>query len=129
LQNSAKPLGEKGDKGACQEMQNVMECLQGKHGFESPQRLPTDVDGFVRGKIWAIARVGDMSDVRKVKMQRLNALSFDQAQAKYSEIAGLLAADKLRSSNHHHNRGMGVTKAQYIDATMDCMENSGVFNT
>jgi len=70
-----------------------------------------------------------MSDVRKVKMQRLNALSFDQAQAKYSEIAGLLAADKLRSSNHHHNRGMGVTKAQYIDATMDCMENSGVFNT
>ena len=74
--------------------------------------------------------MGDTSDVRKVEMQRLNALSFDQAQAKYSEIAGLLAADNLRSTNQHHNKGIGVTKeAQYIDATMDCMEKSGVFNT
>jgi len=24
---------------------------------------------------------------------------------------------------------MGVTTAQYIDATMDCMENGGIFNT
>jgi len=83
----------------------------------------------VSGKIWAIARVGDTSDVRKVQMQRLNALSFDKAQAKYSEIVGLLAADKLRPTNQHHNRGMGVTKAQCIDTTMDFMEKSGVFNT
>ena len=81
------------------------------------------------GKIWAIARVGNTSDVRKVKMQRLNALSFDEAQAKCSEIAGLLAADKLRIAHQHHNRGMGVTKAQRIDGTMDLMEKSGVFNT
>jgi len=59
--------------------------------------------------------------------QRLNALSFDQAQAKFSEIAGLLATENLRSLNQNDNRGMGVTKAQYIDATMACMEKSGVF--
>ena len=51
------------------------------------------------------------------------------AQAKYSEIVGLLAAARLRSTNQHHNRGMGVTKAQCIAATMDFMEQSGVFNT
>jgi len=28
---------------------------------------PADVDGFVSGKIWAIARVRDTSDVRKVE--------------------------------------------------------------
>jgi len=82
----------------------------------------------VSGKIWAIARVGDTSDVRKVEKQRLNALCFDQAQAKYSEIAGLLAAENLRSLNQHHNWGIEVTKAQHIDATMACMEKSGVFN-
>jgi len=51
------------------------------------------------------------------------------AQAKYSEIVGLLAAARLRSTNQHHNRGMGVTKAQCIAATMDFMEQSGAFNT
>ena len=80
-------------------------------------------------KIWAIASVGDTSEISKVEMQRLNALSFDEAQAKFSEITGLLAADKLRTAHQHHNRGMGVTKAQRIDATMDVMEKSGVFNT
>jgi len=82
----------------------------------------------VSGKIWAIARLEDTSDVRKVEMQRLNTLSFEEAQAKYSEIAELLAADKLRTTHQHHNRGMGVTKAQFIEATMDFMEKSGVFN-
>jgi len=61
-----------------------------------------------------------------VEKQRLNALSLGQAQAKYSVIAGLLAVDNLRSLNQHHNRGMGVTKAQYIEATMAFMEKSGV---
>jgi len=116
-------------------MQKVKECLQSKHGFESQEQCqwallpPTDVDGFVSGKNLAIARVGGTSDVRKVEKQRLNALSFDQAQAKYLEITGLLATDKLRFTNQHHNRGMWVTKAQCIDATMDCMEKSEVFNT
>jgi len=83
----------------------------------------------VSGKIWTIARVGDTSDVHEVEMQRLNALSFDKAQAKYSEITGLLAAGKLRFTNQHHNTGMGVTKAQCIDATMDFIEKSGIQHT
>jgi len=73
---------------------------------------PTDVDGFVNGKIWAIVRVGDTSDVHKLEKQRLDALLFDKAQAKYSEIAGSVAADQLRVEHQHQNRGMGVTKAQ-----------------
>jgi len=40
---------------------------------------PTDEDGFLDGRIWVIARVGDTSDVRKVEEQRLNAFSFDKA--------------------------------------------------
>ena len=43
-------------------------------------------------------------------------------------IAGLLVVENLRSLNPHHNTGMRVTKAQYIDATMAFMEKSGVFN-
>jgi len=54
------------------DMEKVKESLQGKHGFESQEQCqwallpPTDVDFFVSGKIWAIARVGDTSDMRKV---------------------------------------------------------------
>jgi hypothetical protein len=87
------------------EMVKVKECLQDQHGFESQEEFqwalvpPTDVDRFESGKIWAIARVGDTSDVRKVEEQRLHALSFDEAQAKYSEITGSLAANALRVAN------------------------------
>ena len=63
---------------------------------------PTSVDGFVGGKIWAIARVGNTSDVCKVEKQRLHPLSFEEAQAKYSDIAGSLAAN----AHQHQNRGM-----------------------
>ena len=66
----------------------------------------------MRGTIWAFARVGNRSDVRKVEKQRLNALLFDEAHAKYSEIAGSVAANQLRVAHQHQNRGMGVTKAQ-----------------
>ena len=81
-------------------MGKVKEWFQGQHGFESQEECqwvlvpPTDVEGFVSGKIWAT-----------------------------------LAANESRNAHQHQNRGMGVTKAQYIDATMDCMENGGVFNT
>ena len=54
---------------------------------------------------------------------------FDEAQAKYLEIMPPLAADALRVAHQHQNLGMEVTKAQYIDPTMDCMEKGGVFNT
>jgi len=67
--------------------------------------------------------------VRKVEKQRLDTLFFDEAQTKYSEIAGSVAADQLRVEHQHQNRGIGVTKAQNIDATIDFMEKTVVFNT
>jgi len=89
----------------------------------------TNVERFVSGKIWAIARVGDTSDVRKVERQRLHSLLLDEARSKYSEIAGFRAANESKNAHVHHNRGLGVTKAQYIQATMDYMENAGIFVT
>jgi len=71
------------------EMIRVKECFQDQHGFESQEECPwalkppTDIEGFVSGKIWAIARVvGDISDVRKVEKQRLDLLLLDEARAK-----------------------------------------------
>jgi len=117
------------------EMERVKQCLQGQHGFASQMECqwalvpPKDASGFVCGKIWAIARVGDTSDVRKVEEQRLNALSLDEAQAKYFEIAGSMAANTLGVAQQLQTGGRGVTKGQYIDATMDCLETGGVFAT
>jgi len=34
-----------------------------------------------------------------------------------------------KDADQHQNRGLGVTKVQYIEATMDFMENGGVFVT
>ena len=102
------PLDKKATREHVEEMEKVMEFLQGKHGFESQKQCqwallpPTDVDGFVSGKIWAIARVGDTSDVCKVEEQQLNALLFE-AQEKYSEIVGPLAVDTLRVAHQHQN--------------------------
>ena len=99
LQSSAKSLGQNGNKAREHEdaMVKVKECLQARHGFETQEECqwtlvpPTNVNGFVSGKIWAIARVGDTSDVRTVEKQRLHTLSSDEARAKYSDIAGSLA--------------------------------------
>jgi len=116
-------------------MIRVNECLQGQHGFESQEECqwalkpPTNVMGFVSGKIWAIARVGDTSDVRKVEKQRLDSFLLDEARAKYAEIAGFRAANEFKNAHEHQNQGLGVTKAQYIEATMDYMENAGIFVT
>ena len=52
----------------------------------------------------------------------------DEARAKYSEIAGFRAANEFKNAHEHQNRGL-VTKAQYIEATMDYMENAGIFVT
>jgi len=117
------------------EMIRVKECLQVQHCFQSQEECQwalkprTDVEGFVNGKIWAIARVGDTSDVRKVEKQRLDSLLLDETRAKYSEIAGFRAANELKDAHQHQNRRLGVTKAQYIETTIDCMENGGVFVT
>jgi len=115
------------------EMVRVVECLQGVHGFKSQLDCqwallpPAEVNGFVSGKIWAIARLGATSDVREVEKQRLNAVSLEEAQDKYTEVAGQLAADKLRVVQHNQNRGQGVTKAQYVEATMAFMEKENAF--
>jgi len=128
-------LDPKATREHAEDLQNVKESRQGKHGFESQEQgqwallPPTDVDGFVRGTIWAIVRVGNRSDVRKVEKQRLDDLLFDEAHAKYSEITGPVAANQLSVAHQHQNRGMGVSKAQCIDATMDFTEKTGVFNT
>ena len=53
----------------------------------------------------------------------------DEARWKYSEITGFRAANELKNAYQHQNRGLGVTKAQYIEATMDYMENGGIFVT
>ena len=96
----------------------VKECFQSQHGFESQEECQwaleplTDVEGFVNGKIWAIARVGDTSDVRKVEKQRLDTLLSDEVRAKYSEIAGSRAANESKYAHQHQNRGLGVTKVQ-----------------
>jgi len=74
-------------------------------------------DGCTKLWNWTASPAGDTSDVCEVEMQRLNALSFNKAQAKYSEIAGLLAADKLRSTNQHYNWGLGV-KIQIVEQAL-----------
>ena len=38
-------------------------------------------------------------------------------------------SQRINECHEHHNRGLGVTKAQYIQATMDYMENAGIFVT
>jgi len=61
------------------------------------------------------------SDVREVEKQRLNAVLFEEAQNKYTPVAGELAADTLTVAHKDQNRKQGVTKAQYV-AFME-MEN------
>ena len=53
----------------------------------------------------------------------------DEARAKNSEIAGSRTANELKDAHQHQNRRLGVTKAQYVEATMDYMENGGIFVT
>ena len=86
------------------------------HGFKTQADCqwallpPSDVDGFVSGKIWALARLGATSDVREVERQNLNALLFEEAQDKYREVAGEFTRDTLRAEHKDQNRGQGVTK-------------------
>jgi hypothetical protein len=127
------PLDKEATREHEQEMVKVVECLQGVHGFKSQADcqgalLPSsDVNSFVSGKIWAIARLGATSDVREVEKQRLNAVLFEEAQEKYTQVAGELAANTLRVAHKDQNRGQGVTKAQYVEATMAFMEKENTF--
>jgi len=54
-------------------------------------------------------------------------VSLEEAQDKYTEVAGELAADTLRVAHQNQNRDQGVTKAQYVEATMAFMEKENAF--
>jgi len=70
--------------------------------------------------------------VREVEEQQLNALSFNETQAKYSEVAGALAGlsgDTLIATSKVQNYGKGVTKSEFADTTMTFMEPSDILIT
>ena len=100
-------------------MVKVVEYLQGVYGFKSQADCqwvllpPSDVNGFVSRNIWAL-RLGATSVVREVENQRLNAVSFEEAQDKYTQVAGELAVDTLRVAHKDQNRGQGVTKPNML---------------
>jgi len=128
------PLDNEATREHEQEMVKVVEFLLGVHGFKSKAdrqwalQPPSDVNGFVSGKIWAIARLGATSDVHEVEKQRLNAVSFEEALDKYTDVTpGELAADTLRVAHKDQDRGQGVTKAQYVETTMAFIEKENTF--
>ena len=55
------------------------------------------------------------------------SVSLEEPQDKYTEVAGELAADTQRVVHQNQNRGQGVTKAQYVEATMVFMEKENAF--
>ena len=75
----------KGRRKHADEMKRVLKCLQGEHGIggkeESDWALkpPTNSEGFVVGKVGAIARIGLTSPVKKVSEARLESLSLAEA--------------------------------------------------
>ena len=79
------------------------------HGFKSRADCqwallpPSDVNGFVSGKIWATARLRATSDVHEMEKQRLNTVSFEEAQDNYTQVAGVMAADTLRVVHKDQN--------------------------
>jgi len=103
------PLDKEATREHEHEMVKVAECLQGVHGFTSQADCqwallpPSDVNSFVSGKIWAIARLGATSDVHEVENQRLNTVSFEEAQDNYTQVAGVMAADTLRVVHKDQN--------------------------
>lgn len=111
------------------EMQRVIECLQGKHGFANAKACEwalTPPKGFGEGKIWAIARLGLTSPVMEVSRQVLESLTAKEAREKYSELAGTRAAATLAVKHIAHNRGQGATKNHYTEASMEFLMTQGV---
>ena len=91
--------------------------------------LGHNTEGFVSGKIWALARVGETSDVTEVAKQRLKAsVSAEAAQQKYCELAGSAAVDLLRQTNATLNNGRGPTRVEYINACINFLEKEGQIN-
>jgi len=78
--------------------------------------------------VWAIARVGETSDVTQVANQRLgsSSVSVEAAQQKDSDLAGAAAVDILRIANAAVDNGRGPTREQYTKATIVFLEKEGV---
>jgi len=117
------------------EMIRVVECLQCTHGLVFAQECqwalhpPENTEGFVSGKIWAIARVGETSDVTEVAKQRLkSSVTAEAAQQKYCGLAGSAAVNLLRQTNATLNNGRGPTRVQYINAAITFLEKEGQNN-
>jgi len=70
----------KGMPWVADEMKRVVECLQGEHGIGAQEesawalKPPTNSEG----KVWAIARIGLTSPVKKVAEARLECLSWQR---------------------------------------------------
>jgi len=90
---------------------------------------PENTEGFVSGKIWAIARKGETSDVTEVAKQRLKAsVSAGAAQQKYCELVGSAAVDLLRQTIATLNNERGPTRVEYINAAITFLEKEGQNN-
>jgi len=113
-------------------MKRVVECLQGEHGIgaqeESAWALKplTNSEGFEVCKVWAIARIGLTSPVKKVAEARLECLSLAEAKQEYSDVAGKYAVTTLCITHASYNKGQGATTKHFNNATMGFLEQSGL---
>jgi len=95
----------------------VVEFLQGEHGLGAKKesacalKPPTNSEGFVVDKVWAITRIGLTSPVKKVTETRLDSLSLAEAKQEYSDVAGIDAAMQLATTHTTYNKGQGATKS------------------
>ena len=87
---------------------------------------PTNSEGFLVGKVWAIARIGLTSPVKKVTEARLDSLSLAEAKQEYSDVAGIDAATELAKTHTTYNKGQGAAKKHFKTATMEFLEQSGL---
>jgi len=70
------------------------------------------------GMTWKLRKKPKVSRSTSISGTVLWRSCHDRAQ-----VAGKLAADTLRIAHKTQNRGQGVTKAQYVEATMKPREN------
>jgi len=122
----------KGRKKHVNEMKRVVECLQGEHGLgakeESAWALtpPTNSEGFVVGKVWAIARIGLTSPMKKVAEARFESFSLAEAKQEYSDVAGKHAVTTLCTTHATYNKVQGATTKHFNTATIEFLQRSGL---
>jgi len=101
----------KGRKKHADEMKRVVEYLQGEHGLGAKEestwalKPPTNQEGFVVGKVWAITRIGLISPVKKVAEARHESLCLAEAKQEYSNVAGKHAVTTLCTTHASNNKG------------------------